>query len=280
MADTYLVIPRDPFSLSVPPVSEIVAKVTGQTKLDVAHQLRRNRGLVARGLQKAQANRMVEALRGAGTAAFALAEADRVVFPEHVHLSSVRFGDDDLIAELADANQKPLGPARIPYEDIVLLTCGLVRFTKKKRTTRPVSNDAPLPNFQSWRPMGTLGVSLRSLGRYSHSSANPPGNQNEHHHEDRHLLDLFAVEPAHHLRIEADRFSFARTGLPMQPTRILNLIALIKCFSARCSEAFVDPGIRYILDGNPRSNLRFQSIQQYRAYLDWRVQMLYHFGGE
>ncbi len=278
MADTYLVIPRAPFSLSVAPVSDIVAKVTGQTRLDVAHQLRRNRGLVARELQKSQADRMVEALRGAGTEAFALAEADRVVFPEHVYMTAARFGDDDLIAELADTDQKPIGPTRIPYDDVVLFTCGMVRFTKEKRTTRPVSNNVPDRNFQTWMPVGTLGVPLRGVSRYSHPPTNPVGNQKDH--EDRHLLDLFAVEPAHHLRIEADRFSFARTGLPMQPTRILNLIALIKAISARCTEAFADPGIRYILDGNPRSNLRFQSIEQYHAYLEWRVQMLYHFGGE
>ena len=38
----------------------------------------------------------------------------------------------------------------------------------------------------------------------------------------------------------------------------------------------IDPSIRHVLDGNPQTNLKFNSVGQYDAYLSWRIQMLYH----
>ncbi|MFO7898630.1 MAG: hypothetical protein R6V58_06180, partial [Planctomycetota bacterium] len=233
-------------------------------------------GVLVSSLEKAQADRVVGALSQAGVGAFALADTDRVEFPELVHLETARLGDEELIvSDLRDADYKPIGSARLPYSDIVLLVCAAVRFTREKRVVDPGAQRR-LPGSHPWGPAGMFGDTLRSRRRYLEPDDYVPAKRTVTRHEDRHLLDLFAVEPAHHLRLDASRFNFIQTGLAMQPTSVLNLIEVIKRLAPRCSQAFADPSIRHILDGNPLSNLRFNSPDQYDAYLDWRVQVLYH----
>ncbi|MFW6108094.1 MAG: hypothetical protein ACOC70_02720 [bacterium] len=277
MADTYSVLARDPTSVAAAQAARAIAKVTGEVAFDLTRKLRdRAGGVLVSGLEKARADRVVGALSQAGVGAFALADADRVEFPGHVYLETARLGDEDLIvSDLRDANYKPTGSARVPYDDIVLLVCAAVRFTHEKRVVDP-SAERRLPGSHPWGPTGMFGDTLRSRRRYLQADDYVPVKRTETRHEDRHLLDLFAVEPAHHLRLDATRFNFIQTGLTMQPTSVLNLIEVIKRLAPRCSRAFADPSIHHILDGNPLSNLRFTSPDQYDAYLDWRVQVLYH----
>jgi hypothetical protein len=91
-----------------------------------------------------------------------------------------------------------------------------------------------------------------------------------------HFLDIFAVEPAHHLRLNATTFNFVQTGLDVQPTSFANLAQFIKHFAVHCSQARIDPSIRHILDGSPHTNLKCGSPAQYDAYLSWRIQLLYN----
>ena len=91
-----------------------------------------------------------------------------------------------------------------------------------------------------------------------------------------HFLDLFAVEPAHHIRLNASTFNFIQTGMKMQPTSVMNLCEFIKSLGPRCTDALIDPSVVHILDGNPLTNLKCNSPAHYDAYLEWRIQLIYH----
>ncbi|MFO7899682.1 MAG: hypothetical protein R6V58_11565, partial [Planctomycetota bacterium] len=86
MAGTYSVLARDPTSVPAAQAARAVAKVTGEVAFDLTRKLRdRAGGVLVSSLEKAQADRVVGALSQAGVGAFALADADRVEFPELVH---------------------------------------------------------------------------------------------------------------------------------------------------------------------------------------------------
>ena len=158
-----------------------------------------------------------------------------------------------------------LGKVHVPYKDIILLVTALVR----KDTEKKVAEIRP-PTLYIGAPLaggGNLPVMLEEQ---------EPGVRVVRTTELDHYLDIFAVEPAHHLRLNAGTFNFTQTGMKLQLTSPANLAEFVKYFAPLCEHADLDVSIRWILDDDPRTGLRFNSLAQYEAYLHWRVQMVYH----
>ncbi len=266
MTETYCIILRDDTAAS-PDAVQLIAKATGRIAFDVRRELRDRIGVLATHLPKAQADALVTCLANIGCPALALPEAQLVQFPPVVCLEAARLSDQTL--ELLDlrgpANPRP-GALDIPSADIVFLAAAsVVKITTKKKLLEPQI------------PIGIELTGSFMYGDYARlvDAALPPVADQQSISSD-HLLDIFAVEPACHLRLNASTFNFLQTGMKMQPTSIANLTEFIKYLALRCGQAHVDPSIRHILDGNPLTNLRFNSAEQYDAYLFWRIQLLYH----
>jgi hypothetical protein len=279
MDETFIVVMRGNKPAPIAVLSRAIAKATGQVALDVTRTLRDQTGIVARELTEEQAHAVVNALSNQGIRSFALAESQRVVFPEPVFLETARLQEEALqVDDLRDENHRKIGKVSVPCRDIVFLATAMV---KVEVITREVVTDVshtgagplamPLPGRGAGHLLGA------AIGQAINEASNPTRvirRKTQSHYQ--HFLDLFAVEPAHHIRLDANTFNFYQTGLKMQPTSVMNLCRFIQALAPRCTEAQIDPSIRYILDGNPLTNLRCNSPAQYDAYLDWRIQLLYH----
>jgi hypothetical protein len=273
VADSYYVLAREALTAPLPAVGRILAPITGEVAFDVTRRLRGGVGVLASGLTRQQADRAAAELGQAGVRAFALSETDWVAFPEPVFLESARLGEEALeVTDLRGRRGERLGSTRLPYDDLVLLVTAHVRTETQKRVVRQKQGGGS--GAMSLVGLGGSGARLGGIARAIDEMI--PEIRYETHAEYDHLLDLFAVEPAHHLRLNAGTFNFSQTGLEVQPTSILNLGAFIRALASLCHDAAADPSIRHILDGNPHTNLRFNSPDQYDTYLAWRVQLLYH----
>ncbi len=267
MSETYSVLARDEITTPIPPIARAIAKATGQIAFDVTRQLRNSVGVLASGLSQDDADKLVGSLSQVNVNAFALAESGIVRFPEPVFLETTRLGPDALeVADLRGENNKPLGKIKVAYGDIVFMATAHVRTETTKRVVES------RPNLQSMPPMvgGGLAAAIPA------PDAGQRIVRHVTHSDYDHFLDIFAIEPAHHLRLNASTFNFVQTGLDMQPSSIANLTFFITHFVPLCDQAHIDPSIRHILDGSPHTNLKCSSPAQYDGYLSWRIQLLYH----
>ena len=277
MSETYHVVARNEITGPIPPIARAVAKATGKTAFDVTREIRDSAGVLASGLSKDEADRLVGSLSQVSVRAFALAESDMVRFPEPVYLETARLRPDALeVSDLRDKDNRRVGHVNVPYRDIVFLATAHVRTDSQRRVVEPGAGGYIPPSEHPFGIAGTFGDLARRRTRYPSADDLRPQVRTETRSEYDHLLDIFAVEPAHHLRLNASTFNFALTGLDMQPSSIANLTFFIKHFGAKCGQAHIDPSIRHILDGSPHTNLKCNSPEQYDAYLSWRIQLLYH----
>ena len=271
MADSYHVLAREELSVPRPAVSRAVAHATGRVAFDVARELRRRIGVLADGLSREAAEQLVAALAQVGVRAFALEDDQVVRFPDPGFLETARLGPDALIvSDLRDAEQKPIGSANVPYGDIVLLATAMVTTETKRKVSEPdhLTGGGGL--------IAAHAVTRGIIPLWPLHGNAKPARRTERRLESDYFLDLFAVEPARHLRLNAGTFNFVQTGLKMEPTSIANLRRFIEAFVPRCDQAIIDPSVRHVLDGSPQTDLRCDGLEQYDAYLAWRVQLLYH----
>lgn len=269
MSGGYCVLTRDAFDVSVPVMSRVLAKATGRVAVDVARELRDAGGIVARGLTQGQADHVAGALSQSGTPAFVLPENALVRFPPPVFLETARLGDEALeVEDMRDERNRRLGTARAPYADVVFVaTAHVGRQIEQRVVQGPEPRSVGIAMFS---PMMGLARAARNASGGSRRVRRVTKTEYDH------FLDLFVVEPAHHLRLNAGTFNFALTGMKLQPSSVANLTQLIRHLAPLCGSALVDPSVRHILDGSPLTNLRFDAPGKYEAYLSWRIQLLYH----
>ncbi|MFH1731945.1 MAG: hypothetical protein ABIF82_09900 [Planctomycetota bacterium] len=271
MDETYHVVAREELTGPLQPIAGAIATATGKVVLDVTREIRGKIGILASGLAKDQADAAISILGHAGVRAFALPESDVVRFPDPVFLETARLGDDALeVSDLRDKHGRRIGQVNVPYADIVFIAAAHVRTEAKKRVVESQPGLHAIPPVPGVGLAGALAAALPALGageRTFHMASKSDYD---------HFLDIFAIEPAHHLRLNASKFNFTQTGMKLQPTSIANLTRFIKHFVVRCDHALIDASIRHILDGSPQTNLTFNHPAQYDAYLSWRVQLLYN----
>lgn len=265
MAELFHVIARGELSVPIPVVSRTLAQATGRVAFDVTREIRERVGILASELTEAQAGRAVAALSQAGVKTFALPEGGLVRFPDPAFLETARLGESALeVSDLRDADSRRIGAVNVPYKDIVLLATAHVRTETEKRIIEDAASFEATPS--TMMPPAGFPIS-DALGRVV---------RHERHTEYDHYLDVLAVEPAHHLRLPAGTFNFVQTGLKMQPTSLANLCQFIKALGPLCTQAYIDASVLHVMDGNPQTNLKLNSVEQYDAYLLWRIQLLYH----
>ena len=87
------------------------------------------------------------------------------------------------------------------------------------------------------------------------------------------LLDIISSEPRRLFRVEAESFNFSSLGLlKLMPSHFQNLVQFIHVLVGKAPKAFIDPSIKFILDGNPLTNLRTPSLESYENRVKWALQ--------
>ena len=271
MSKAYHIVAREELTGPLQPIAHAIATATGKVALDVTREIRDKIGILASGLTKEQADTALSVLGHAGVRAFALPESDAVRFPDPTFLETARLGNDALeVSDLRDKDDRRIGQVNVPYGDIVLVATAHVQTETKKRVVEGK------PGLHIMPPVAGVGLAGALAAAVSVPGAGERAVRMVSKSEYDHFLDIFAIEPAHHLRLNASDFNFTQTGMKVQPTSIANLTRFIKHFVVRCDHALIDASIRHILDGSPHTNVTFNNPAQYDAYLSWRLQLLYH----
>ncbi len=88
-------------------------------------------------------------------------------------------------------------------------------------------------------------------------------------------LDLFAIHPARHFRINPRKFAYASILPKIKSTSHENLTALVAVLGVGAKRLKIDPSIRDLMDGNPQTNLDLPSARADRLDLLWHIQMAF-----
>ena len=217
MSETHSVFSRDEITGPIPPIARAIAKATGQIAFDVTRHIRDNVGKLASGLSKDGAGELVGALSQVNVRAFALAESSIVRFPEPVFLETARLSPGAFdVADMRDVDNRRVGKTNVPYANIVFVATAHVC---TETTTREIDIRPSPPPI---RPMMGMGMGTVAMAA---PDAGDPVVRHKTRSDYDHFLDIFAVEPAHHLRLNASTFNFVQTGLDMQPSSIALIFA-------------------------------------------------------
>jgi len=198
----------------------------------------------------------------------AAAAKSRVATPHYpadlVILETARLGDSALdVDDLRNALGGRLGACRIPYDSILFIASAQVRTEKRAYTPLDETIERHRREIQErseYAPMHPIADALREEALTRTIT------------DITHYLDIFTAGPRPHVRLNAGTFNFTQTGLPLRLTSYENLVEFATHFVPLCEQAVIDGGLQQLLDDDPKTALRFTSLQQYDEYLAWRFQ--------
>jgi len=210
MSETYHVVAREEHLEALPIVARAVAAATGKMALDVTREIRDKIGILASGLNKDQADMTISILGHAGVRAFVLPESNVVRFPGPVYLETARLGDEALeVSDLRDKDNCRIGQVNAPYADIVFIATALVKTTTEKRVVETKPGLHGIPPVPGVGLAGAFAAAVPGAGERTVRMVSKS--------DYGHVLDIFAIEPAQHLRLNASKFNFTQTGVGRQP---------------------------------------------------------------
>lgn len=258
MSALYAVLLRDAACLDVAVAAAIYSDVMAIPRADASLRMRVCGGVIHEAVGADEAARLAAGLSSSGMPAVTIPAEDLVEFPPAEMCHQGRIDDDGFILEQTGpvAHGRVLKRFRIQGRNIMLLVAGMVRERERQETVEherePVS-----------------GRQNRGLFAYR------PKTVTKYREVYRYYLDVCAIEPATHCRIEAGQFGFLSFGLAVATTSFLNLARLTAWIASIAGEAYVDKSIRYVIDGDPKTNPRAPSLQAYENYVFWATQMAY-----
>ena len=234
-------------------LSHVAAKARKVPLFDVSKRMRGLTGTVEENLDEATAQDLVLQLRNNGIRSFAIEMAKMIMLPSPTGVRNGRVTNEFLHLE---ANAMPGGREKwdIKWDAIVLLACA--RVSRKEIIQR-------METEQQVRFSGR-GVHVRTVPVMKKVSRGKLVN----------LLDIFSSEPNRLFRIEAESFNFSSLGLVrLMPTHYQNLVQFITILANQATKASIDASIKFILDGNPATNLKTPNLTNYEAHVRWALQL-------
>lgn len=75
--------------------------------------------------------------------------------------------------------------------------------------------------------------------------------------------------------VDVSKVSNALAKVKKMPTHYQNLVQLIGILVERATKAFLDASIKFILDGNPLTNLRTPGLKSYETRVKWALQLAF-----
>jgi len=258
MGARYAVLLKDIEHFDMIAAARAYRDVVGVPMADASSRMRKCGGVIDESLSKELASRLVGKLSSARIAAIKVPAENLVEFPpaELCHRGSRT--EDGFILEKAElsAGRRAVKRFRIIGRNIVLFTAGIVKEKKRYKRTE-------------------YKREVTYISTYGAMMSNVPEVVTGHRDVFKYYLDICAIEPTSHCRIEAGQFNFLRFGLGVARTQFQNLVKLVGWIKSIATEAYIDKSIRWVLDGDPKTNLRMPCLEAYDNYVFRVTQMAY-----
>ncbi len=249
---------RDRTELDVPMAAAMLAVIKSIARFEATKALRQCAGIVCQDLPADQAHVLAKGLSAKGMPADVIRVADMIPLPETTLIKEARLGETCMHVQ-----SKVPGAAieKVPWAALRLLVGARLRSSEIVEQVRT----------QIHMKTRTYGYGMS--GGATENRIRPIREQVERSTW-TYVFDILAASPWRHFRIAVGHFNFLSTGLETHSTSFANFAALVGAIAARASGARIDDSIRLILDGNPLTRLDARSIEYYRNYMLWRLQLL------
>ncbi|NOZ64083.1 MAG: hypothetical protein GXO71_03990 [Caldiserica bacterium] len=134
----------------------------------------------------------------------------------------------------------------IPYENFLYLACARVR--RKEQTEKKIFNPEHRVVVTKYGAVGVGGweKKVEEVSEWSY------------------LLSLVSGDPLLHLQVFEKSFAFPSLGLPLKLTRFDNMLQFLEYISNRGENMLVDDSVKFIMDGNPLTNLKLFSPEDFQ----------------
>jgi len=246
--------PFDPFR-----TAQVLSRLQRIPRYRLLKRLRESGGIIAEGLPETQARRLATSLSDSEVPAFILPSEETVEFPRAVFVhAGKRLTDGIALVSRFKRGGKviPRQTFEVKWKNIVLVTAARVRFQERHTRSTVVYKTVVRPR----------GANIRLA----------PASETVKRTVFKDCLDIFAVEPVYHLRIDARTFQFRTIGIEGGRTGFSNFLALLRRLRENAEGAYFDKGVRLFLDGDPKTRHSAQNERAYNNYTRWLVQLLYH----
>jgi len=273
--ETFTVFLKNPKHAENKRVAQALAGIRGVTVIDVRKHLRACCGVVAEKLNERKALALGEFLNKQGFPTVVFPDADVLRFPPPILVDrGRRLGDGISFRTDERVGEMPQGSwIEIKWENLIYMAWARVRETERYRTSDVETR------YAADRGLGMMGAYAVGYGAAgaasrSHHVVHKTGERQVKNQ----YLDFFAIHPATHLRINPQEFAYATVLPKLKRTSHENLMALVAMLGTCAERVLLDPSIRDLMDGNPRTNLDLPSPRAYEFYLLWNVQMSFREG--
>ena len=246
----FAVIASGDADYDIPSAARVVARARRTVLFEASRFLRDHPGMFARGIDRAEADRLATALTHAGIPSTAVTEDALAAVPEAVSVDQGRFSEGVFHCRCRVSARSR--QTQYPLDRVALVACGWVAGSKTERRL-------------------TLDQDVRST-RYGGARAGGLKSEKVEKTTWRQLLDVVGRDPElPHLRIDSMEFKYRSLGVRLFSTRAANFMALAGLFSVHCPGAYIDRGIDYLLDDDPRTAAKFVSMEAYDNFLIWKA---------
>lgn len=263
MPDTFAVLREPASEMNLRLAASAMAEALGGVAMDHVARLRDAPGVLARNLGQEPAEAFARALGQQGIGTFVLPES-KMAFPPDAE--DIREGR---VEEEGFRFQSEKGPMLVPWGEILLMDCAMVRFDVERKVKEFRTRPEWLRDYS-----GGLGMRF-GRGAFLVRHNDPEQPRKETVSAWREVLDLICYDPWAHVRIDRENFNYRSAGMPLHPTNHLNFSALAVMIKARAEKAECGPGMSLLLDGQPATRAKAPSLAAYENDLLWRLQLLW-----
>jgi len=197
-------------------------------------------GFLCKGLEEEKALYWKEKIGERGIEVEMVSEEEINALPQPVEVLRGKVEENELILKSKEET------FRIPYEKLLYLACARVRRKEQieKRVYNPEHRVA-VTQYGAVR-VGGWEKKAEEVSKWNY------------------LLSLVSDDPLLHLQIFEKSFAFPSLGLPLKLTRFENMLQFLEYISNRGENLLVDDSVRFIMDGNPLTNLKLLSPEDFQ----------------
>lgn len=242
-------------------LSRVLAAFRGVTALDATMAVRRSRGILAEGLDRARAEDLASRLAAAGIGARVVAADGLAILPPVRLLARAAPGPDGLRVTVRGE-----GETLVPWERLVLVAVAPWQETLR---TKARGKEGPSGGQMAMR-VGVMAVTGLPMGLGKKKAVEKTVTKTEF----RLVLDLHLRAPADLLRVDAAHFDFSGLGKAMAYSAHGNMRALLEGIWDVAPGAATSPGADLLLLGGRLTSLGYESLDDFSREERWLMTVL------
>ena len=246
---SYLVLRQTFEKLDPSGVGDLIAKFTGEIRIDTRARVVRGQGILAEGIpEKGIAEALAKQLQQEGIPVLVANERQLLIYPEAIEVKAGELSDSGAVLKTYSDEYA------FEWSDLWLMSCVRVRTQHKREvSSSPAIVVGP-------------GVATSSVSSFKHKTVTDSKRVR--------VLDLFCTEPFLHLRVREDHFNYSYLSEDRKATnRVSNFTTLVKDMIRWAPGSHVGPGIDRLLSEESFKGLTLNSIKDLDRYNFWLVQL-------